>query len=241
MVRPLGDKKKKDFLAAIASAPDDDELKLIYADWLEEIGVLAADWWRTSEDSRDVFTYILSEWADGECQRIDDLCNRIYDSGNGIGATGSSPHPDSLIFELDPVLGITEYLNGNGFGYGTCGRQSGNGLCRSQTNVVQVGGDGYCPEFKIRNVEVLMEGKYILVCDHNWVLVGDIEPHPSDHLRVIVNNCKCVRVWGTDSGLGQLARLGPRPETILDEEGDGVELQRRTILRAIPCNESVWK
>ena len=86
-----------------------------------------------------------------------------------------------------------------------------------------------------------MEGRYLLVCDMGFVLIGDVFPHPSDWQRVIVDHCATVRQWGTTRGLGQLALEGPQPETILDYEGNGVDVLRATILRAIPCNETAWE
>lgn len=86
-----------------------------------------------------------------------------------------------------------------------------------------------------------MQGVYVLVCDRSFVLVGRVRPHPTDVFRVVVDSCHCVRRWGTTKGLGQLAQEGPQRETILDAEGDGVDLLRSVIHRAIPCNEAKWR
>jgi hypothetical protein len=80
----------------------------------------------------------------------------------------------------------------------------------------------------------------IFVCERGWVLVG--RPKPSrDALVVILDDCCTVRRWGTTKGLGELAANGPLRETVLDYEGDGVELNRLIIYRAIPCSEEAWR
>lgn len=86
-----------------------------------------------------------------------------------------------------------------------------------------------------------MEGRYVLVCDRGFVLVGVVSSHPSDWQRVIVDECATVRQWGTSRGLGQLAKEGPQPNTEMDVEGDGVDVLRSSIIRAIPCNEEKWQ
>lgn len=83
----------------------------------------------------------------------------------------------------------------------------------------------------------------IIVMDNRFVLVGRVRPDPDDYLSFIIDDCHCVRRWGTSEGLGQLAREGPLAETILDAEGDGVRINRLYILRRIPCGEkwSSWQ
>jgi hypothetical protein len=81
---------------------------------------------------------------------------------------------------------------------------------------------------------------YVLVCDRGFVFVGLARPHPSDSFRIIVDACHCVRRWGTSRGLGQLANEGPTGSSTLDYEGDGVDMLRSVIHRAIPCNVEAW-
>lgn len=67
-----------------------------------------------------------------------------------------------------------------------------------------------------------MTGRWeIIVCDRGFVLAGIVRPGP-DPLTIEVDRCQCVRRWGTQNGLGQLALEGPTAETVLDPEGDGV-------------------
>lgn len=83
----------------------------------------------------------------------------------------------------------------------------------------------------------------IIVMDQRFVLVGRVRQDPDDYLSLLIDDCCTVRRWGTAEGLGQLAREGPLPETILDPEGDGVRVNRLYILRRIPCQEAwaSWK
>ena len=85
------------------------------------------------------------------------------------------------------------------------------------------------------------DNRYILVLDRGFVLVGVVRNDPSDPTRVFVDKCSCVRRWGTTAGLGQLAREGIQPDTVLDPEGDGVSVYRKIIHRAIPCNADAWR
>lgn len=80
----------------------------------------------------------------------------------------------------------------------------------------------------------------ILVLDRGFVLVGRPRLDPDDYLTLIVDDCCTVRVWGTNAGLGQLAREGPLPRTVLDPEGNGVRVNRLYVLRRIPCFEKGW-
>lgn len=58
--------------------------------------------------------------------------------------------------------------------------------------------------------------KRIVIADRGWVFVGDCEDH--DDGSVTIRNCKNIRKWGTDAGLGQLIN-GPRPNTVADDYG----------------------
>jgi hypothetical protein len=58
-------------------------------------------------------------------------------------------------------------------------------------------------------------GKQIVVIDNGFVHVGDCSI--SDGL-LCIDNCKNIRVWGTDKGLGQLAG-GPTKKTVSDACG----------------------
>ena len=59
-------------------------------------------------------------------------------------------------------------------------------------------------------------GFKIVVLDRGFVYVGDVTTYPNG---IIVENAKNIRVWGTKSGLGQLAKEGPTSNTVLDYVG----------------------
>lgn len=54
-----------------------------------------------------------------------------------------------------------------------------------------------------------------MVIDNGFVHVGDVS---MDGVFVRIDNCKNLRVWGTQRGMGQL-RDGPLPETKADACG----------------------
>ena len=58
-------------------------------------------------------------------------------------------------------------------------------------------------------------GKQIVVIDNGFVHVGDVS---LDGAFVRIDNCKNLRVWGTQCGLGQL-RNGPLKDTKSDDCG----------------------
>lgn len=216
---------REEFLKLLIENPGDISIGLIYADWLEEQGDPEESYWR------DLRIYARA------CTPIFYGHSHIYSNGDGDG------------FYNDLGEG-----NGAGFGFGTedgdgegdgCymagfdyGRANGDGLGGYEKDSPEVGNQtmGRCLRF-----EVLIQGRFVLVCDRGFVLIGDVSPHPSDWQRVIVDNCATVRLWGTNRGLGQLALEGPQTTTILDYEGNGVDVLRATILRAIPCNEAAWE
>ena len=66
-------------------------------------------------------------------------------------------------------------------------------------------------------------GFVIVVLDRGFVYVGDAEIHVPENRdmgsRMVIRQCRNIRVWGTDKGLGQIAVSGPTAKTILDEVG----------------------
>lgn len=79
----------------------------------------------------------------------------------------------------------------------------------------------------------------IYVMDRGWVLVG-IPRDGKDKVFVTLDNCHVVRRWGTTKGLGELAMKGPTKDTIMDREGDDIEVNRLMVHHSIPCSEE-WQ
>jgi hypothetical protein len=79
----------------------------------------------------------------------------------------------------------------------------------------------------------------IYVMDRGWVLVG-VPRDSKDKILLALDNCHVVRRWGTTKGIGELAQKGPLKETILELEGDGIEINRLFVHHSIPCSEKGW-
>ncbi len=67
---------------------------------------------------------------------------------------------------------------------------------------------------------------------------NDAPPGPA-FIKLV--NAAVVRIYGTTAGLGELAEKGPLPETKLDPEADGTDINLAYVLAIIPCNDENWK
>jgi len=81
-----------------------------------------------------------------------------------------------------------------------------------------------------------MEGFQIVVLDKGFVYVGKV--HRSGDL-IYVENAKNIRSWGTTSGLGELARGGPTPKTVLDFTGT-VVAPFHAVVHLITTDPAKW-
>jgi hypothetical protein len=79
-------------------------------------------------------------------------------------------------------------------------------------------------------------GLAIVVADRGWVFVGQVK---TDGDFVEIAGARCVRRWGTSKGLGELAKLGPRPNTQLDDPAD-TRIAARALIAIVPCEQSAW-
>lgn len=73
-------------------------------------------------------------------------------------------------------------------------------------------------------------GQHIVVLDRGFVYVGDVQEMPD---RILIEDCKNVRYWGTKNGLGELVN-GPLTGTKLDSVGS-VIVYRHAIIHMIKC------
>ena len=62
----------------------------------------------------------------------------------------------------------------------------------------------------------MIEGFMIAVLDKGFVYVGDVMPIDGGYC---ITGTRNIRVWGTTSGLGELALGGPTSSTVLDDVG----------------------
>jgi hypothetical protein len=99
-----------------------------------------------------------------------------------------------------------------------------------------VDGEAYVKKSEIN--EPIVEGDLkIAILQRGFVFIGRFERNGSD---CKLHNAYCIRRWGTNKGLGQLALEGKQPETKLDKAGL-VEFDNLTIVALINCKEDLWK
>lgn len=80
-------------------------------------------------------------------------------------------------------------------------------------------------------------GIQIVILQRGWVFVG--------HLYRVGSECRLedasvVRVWGTENGLGEIAKNGPTSKTKLDPTPT-VYFHRLTTIATIACEAKKWK
>jgi len=78
----------------------------------------------------------------------------------------------------------------------------------------------------------------IVVLQRGWISVGYFERNGSD---CKLHHSHTIRKWGTTQGLGELAKNGPLPNTVLDKENGLVEFDYLTVIKTISCEELKWK
>lgn len=66
----------------------------------------------------------------------------------------------------------------------------------------------------------------IIAVSERWVFVGRAHTSPTGNVRL--EDASCIRVWGTVSGIGQLA-AGPTAKTVLDPVGT-IDIRATAIL-----------
>jgi hypothetical protein len=77
----------------------------------------------------------------------------------------------------------------------------------------------------------------IVVLDRGFVVVGLVS---FDGEYVVIDDCQCVRRWGTTAGLGELASNGPLENTKLDAQPRTV-VHKLQVVQMIDCLEEKWK
>ena len=81
------------------------------------------------------------------------------------------------------------------------------------------------------------EGFAIVIADRAWVYVGDVR---HDGQWCIIRNAKNIRRWGTERGLGELAKEGPKTGTQLDDYGL-VRVPNASVISIIDSDKNLWK
>jgi len=75
----------------------------------------------------------------------------------------------------------------------------------------------------------------IVVIDRGWVMVGNSRWVDGG---IQIDSARCIRIWGTTRGIGQLAESGPTEQTKLDPCGS-VFAPDHAVILVIPC-KSNW-
>ena len=77
----------------------------------------------------------------------------------------------------------------------------------------------------------------IVVLDRGFVVVGNVR---MDGNYVIIEDCSCIRRWGTTRGLGEIATGGPTENTKLDPQPT-TRVHELQVVQMIDCVDSAWK
>ena len=86
----------------------------------------------------------------------------------------------------------------------------------------------------------------IVVIDRGWVAVGNVSmehtPGVDGQLEVVITNGACVRNWGTQRGLGEIAEEGPTDKTILDPFYGTLRVPYPSkVIFRLECNQEKWR
>ena len=77
----------------------------------------------------------------------------------------------------------------------------------------------------------------IAVLQRGWVFIGRFSQEGE---QCKLTNAACIRIWGTKSGIGEIAAGGPTKNTVLDRCPD-VNFHVLTAILVMDCTEARWK
>ena len=77
----------------------------------------------------------------------------------------------------------------------------------------------------------------IVILQRGWAMVGRLEKNGSE---CKLHYASVIRKWGTEKGLGEIAKDGPTDETVLDKCNGVVEFDYLTVVATISCDEKKW-
>lgn len=100
-------------------------------------------------------------------------------------------------------------------------------------DVITINGKKYYANQQSSNIESPIK---IVVLQRGWVVIGRFERTGND---CKLNNAHIIRKWGTENGLGELAK-GKKKDTILDKCYGIVEFDYLTTILLINCEEDAW-
>ncbi len=77
----------------------------------------------------------------------------------------------------------------------------------------------------------------IVILQRGWIYVGRyVKIDETEH---ILENAKCIRIWGTTKGLGQIVSGPIDGKTVLDDAGT-VRFHPATVVATLDCEEKEW-
>ena len=74
-------------------------------------------------------------------------------------------------------------------------------------------------------------GKHIVVGQRGFVWMGNVT---EDGEYIVIDDCNCIRTWGTSRGLGEIATSGPTSKTVLDPQPQ-TRVHRLAVVELIRC------
>jgi hypothetical protein len=148
-----------------------------------------------------------------------------YGNGHGHGDGDGDGHGDG---------------NGHGYGYGY-GHGHGDGDGDGNGNGYGYGyGYGYGDGSGTQEVGEVNGELVILKLQGGNDRVGYVYGDSANPLFLRISMAHVIRNWGTDSGLGQLAREGPRPNTKLDVLPPDTLVGVFAVIEVIRCDKAAW-
>ena len=101
-------------------------------------------------------------------------------------------------------------------------------------DVLTINGKKYYSELQENNIESPIK---IVVLQRGWVVIGRFERKGND---CKLYNAYIIRSWGTENGLGELAK-GKTSKTVLDKCYGIVSFDYLTTILLIDCEEEAWE
>ena len=102
-------------------------------------------------------------------------------------------------------------------------------------STIIVDGIEYIPKSEAKEVSGDVK---IVILQRGWAMVGRLE---RDGSECKLHNASVIRRWGTEKGLGELAKDGKQDDTVLDPCNGVVEFDYLTVVATIACEEKKWK
>ena len=107
----------------------------------------------------------------------------------------------------------------------------------SEPTTIQINSVEYVRKDSIQNYPKTTGDVRIVVLQRGWVVVGRFI---QEGQNCKLENAYIIRQWGTQKGLGEIAKDGPTSKTILDS-CPTIRFHELTIVHTIDCVENKWK